>query len=57
MSLINSLAPWSYENKLTGNKLNLEVTPYYFKLSVNDREYYFNKDTGEFDGTAIPANG
>ncbi len=43
MSLINSLDPWSYEDKLTGNKLKLEVTPYYLKLSVNDREFTSTK--------------
>lgn len=45
---------FKYDDKLTGHKITIQVSPYYSKLFVDDRIYYFNKETGEFDGTSIP---
>ncbi len=42
------------EDTRTGHKITLQTSPYYFRLVVNDKVYYFNKETGEFDGTSIP---
>ena len=50
------IKPWCYDDKILGKRIKFEITPYYFKLSVNNREYYFNKDSGEFDGSAVPIN-
>jgi hypothetical protein len=30
----------------------LDVSPRYSKITINDREYYFIRETGEFDGAA-----
>ena len=30
----------------------MSVSPEYSKITVNNREYYFIRETGEFDGTA-----
>lgn len=36
-----------------GIELRFEETPYYFKLTVGGKTWYWNKDTGEFDGTSF----
>ena len=36
----------------TGDRISVSVSPYYAKITVNSREYYFIRETGEFDGTA-----
>ena len=36
----------------TGDKIALSVSDFYTKLSVNDREYYFVRENGTFDGAA-----
>lgn len=38
----------SYENM----KVRFEVTPYYYKVTSGKKTWYWNKDTGEFDGTS-----
>ncbi len=48
------IKPFKYDDKLTRHKIAIQVSPYYSKLFVDDRAYYFNKETGEFDGTSIP---
>ena len=48
------IKPFKYDDELTGHKIAIEVSPYYSKLFVDDRVYYFNKETGEFDETSIP---
>ena len=35
-----------------GDKITLEVSPYYLKVIVGKKTYYFKKETGEFDGTS-----
>jgi hypothetical protein len=46
-----------YKDKVTGDKINISVSPYYSILKINEREYYFIKETGEIDGTAMPMKG
>ncbi len=41
-----------YDDKLAGHKITFKLSPYYFKLFVDDRVYFFNAETGEFDGTS-----
>ncbi len=48
------IKPFKYDDKLTGHKIAIQLSPYYSTLFVDDRVYYFNKETGEFDGTSIP---
>ncbi len=48
------IKPFKYDDKLSGHKLAIELSPYYSKLFVDDKVYFFNRETGEFDGTSIP---
>ena len=48
------IKPFEYEDLVTGYKIRIEVTPYYFKLIIDDRTYYFKRESGEFDGTSFP---
>jgi len=45
------IKPFEYKDMITGNRIRIEVSPYYSKLIINNRVYYFIKETGEFDGT------
>lgn len=47
------IRPFKLQDKLTGQKIEIKTTPYYSILSINSREYYFTKETGEFDGTSF----
>ena len=53
---IARIKPFKSDDKLT-HKIAIQYSPYYSKLFVDDRVYYFNTETGEFDGTSIPMGG
>ena len=38
-------------DQATGIRLAIVTSPYFTKISINGREYYFNRLTGRFDGT------
>jgi len=46
------IQPFSYDDPETGDHIEVSVSPYYSKIIVNSREYYFIRETGEFDGTS-----
>ena len=46
------IQPFEYEDWVTGQRIQIEVTPYYSKLIIDKRVYYFVKETGKFDGTS-----
>lgn len=48
------IAPFSYRDPETGSDISLSVSPFYSKFVVNGQEYYFVRETGEFDGTGRP---
>ena len=48
------IQPFKYNDLVTGDKIRVSVSPYFTKLMINKREYYFEKETGKFDGTAMP---
>ena len=53
---MNDLAviqPFEYTNPDTGETISLTVSPRYSKLTINGVEYYFLRESGEFDGTAV----
>jgi len=50
---VAQIRPFKYQDKLTGQKIEIKTTPYYSILSISNREYYFIKETGEFDGTSF----
>ena len=35
-----------------GNVLEFEETPYYFKVTVGNKTWYWSKGTGKFDGVS-----
>jgi hypothetical protein len=46
------IKPWIYDDPETGDRIAISVSDLYSKLTINDREYYFIRESGEFDGTA-----
>jgi len=50
-----------YEDKMVinevkctnGENVSFEETPYYYKVTVGEKTWYWNRDTGEFDGTSF----
>ncbi|MGO9449704.1 MAG: hypothetical protein ACLQDV_01475 [Candidatus Binataceae bacterium] len=46
------IQPLEYEDDETGDRITVSVSPYYSKITVNNRECYFVRETGEFDGVA-----
>ena len=43
-----------YEVKLeNGSNIKFEENPYYFKLTVGKRTWYWVRETGEYDGTSF----
>ena len=49
------IRPFDYEDPENGESISLTVSPLYSKLTINGVEYYFIRETGEFDGTAVKA--
>ncbi len=39
-----------------GTKVTFEETDYYFKLMVGNITWYWNRDTGEYDGESRSVN-
>lgn len=37
-----------------GVEIKFGETPCYYKVTVGKKTWYWNKDTGEFDGTSFP---
>jgi hypothetical protein len=52
-----TIRPFTYRDRVTGQKVSVSISPYYTVLAVDSREYYFNRDTGEFDGTSVTVEG
>ena len=48
------IQPFAYDDPETGDHIEVSVSPYYSKLTVNSREYYYIRETGKFDGTGTP---
>ena len=48
------IRPIKHTDAVTGDRITISVSPYYSTLTVNDRSYYFVRETGEFDGTSMP---
>ena len=49
------IKPFEHVDKLTKDKISIRVSPFYTILAINQREYYFLPETGEFDGTSMPS--
>lgn len=46
------IKPFAYNDPETGDKIEISVSDFYTKLAVNDREYFFVRENGVFDGAA-----
>ncbi len=46
------IEPFEYEDALTNQTVGVEVSSLYSKLSIDGRTYYFERETGKFDGTS-----
>ena len=47
------LRPFDLTDEMTGQRISLRVGLLFARLTVNDRDYYFRRFTGRFDGTGI----
>lgn len=36
-----------------GKEIEFKETPYYYSVTVDSKTWYWNKDTGEFDGESF----
>lgn len=41
------------KDSLTGDEIIVSVGPLFVRLSINGRDYYFDRLTGRFDGTGL----
>jgi hypothetical protein len=49
------IRPFTLRDETTGQTVAVTISPQYSILRVGDREYYFKRESGEFDGTSIVA--
>jgi hypothetical protein len=52
MDNLATIKPFAYNDPETGDTISVSVSDLYTTLRINDREYFFIRKTGEFDGTA-----
>lgn len=48
--------PFELRDRVTGNHIKIVVSPHYTTISVNNRDYYFYRESGGFDGTGTAFN-
>ena len=46
------IKPFEYKDEETGDRVCISISPYYSKLTINNKDYFFVRETGVFDGTA-----
>lgn len=51
---LTKIQPIEIKDQVTGWVIKIKVSPFYSVLSIDNRSYYFIKETGEFDGTSMP---
>jgi hypothetical protein len=49
------IRPFTHKDEVTGETISVTISPQYSILTVGKREYYFKRESGAFDGTAIAA--
>ncbi len=49
---VATIRPFHYDDPETGDRIEVSVSTQYAKLTINRREYFFFRETGEFDGAA-----
>jgi len=56
MKKIAAIKPFKLKDSITGNLIRLSVSKRYSVLSINNRSYYFFRETGKLDGTSTDFN-
>jgi len=46
-----AIKPTEIRDSLTGQKITVTVGTFFLRLTVNGRDFYFNRLTGHYDGT------
>jgi len=46
------IEPLKLNDKISGNRIKVASSPFYYTISINNRTYYFNRADGTFDGTS-----
>jgi hypothetical protein len=55
LNLPGAITNAEIKDNLTGQQISVEVGSLYVRLSIDGRDYYFDRITGRFDGTgAVP---
>lgn len=50
------IRPFTHEDEITGQTISITISSRYSILSIGDRQYYFKREDGAFDGTSIIAD-
>jgi hypothetical protein len=50
-SMPGAIQPVEFEDRLAGQRFSVSVGELFVCVTVNDRDYYFDRITGRFDGT------
>ena len=51
MGNLANFESFDYHDQVTGDHVRISVSTLYSILRINARDYYFNRETGKFDGT------
>jgi len=49
------IRPFTLKDEVTGQTVSVTISELYSILTVGDRQYYFKRESGAFDGTSITA--
>ena len=49
---VAAIRPFEFSDEETGDNISVSVSNQYSMITVNQRTYYFVRETGEFDGAA-----
>jgi hypothetical protein len=47
------IRPFTHQDEVTGQTVSITISPQYSVLTIGDRQYYFKRENGAFDGTSI----
>jgi len=47
------IQPGTYTDPDSGESICISLSPYYSKITIAGRDWYFIRETGRFDGTSV----
>ena len=50
-NIVGFVKPTEYVDRVTGDYISVRISPTFTVISINNRDYYFKRFTGRFDGT------